>query len=186
MHIYHQEAPSSIYLDAIEEIPLCASIGEPMDPAIQQSIVNTLQYLEQLGLDFERIEDSEEAWLILGFLKTNIGQIRVSVMLRAHERQFVAYAFHPLVVVQPIRGRTAEFIARANYGLPLGKFELDMDDGELRFSVGAMIGAEALSTEEIAELLDISIGTLAHYHTALIQTLYDGMPPEEAVRRADQ
>ena len=157
-----------------------------MDPSIQQSIVNTLQYLEQLGIEFERIEDSEAAWLILGSIRTNIGQIRISVMLRTLERQFVAYAFHPLVVVQPIRGQTAEFIARANYGLPMGKFELDMDDGELRFSVGALIGDSPLTTDEVAELLDISVGTLAHYHTALIQTLYDGLPPEEAVRRADR
>jgi hypothetical protein len=45
-------------------------------------------------------------------------------------------------------------IGFANYALPLGSFEYDPRDGEIRFSVGVPIDATAISFEQFQHLLN--------------------------------
>ena len=85
-----------------------------------------------------------------------------------------------------------EFVTRSNFGLPYGKFELDLDSGDLRFATGsqqAVFGKtdpiDGFSIQQIGELLDNSIGTLAFYHSALIETLYNNTPPKESIAQLE-
>ena len=158
----------------------------PTPEAFNRSVSSALRYLEQIGLSFEIIDDEEDEWLILGYLSTDIGHLRISVLLQQSPPQVVTYAYHTLVVLKPIRGKAAEFIARANYGLPVGNFELDMDDGELRFKVGFPMPPEGATPELIAHTLDVTLGTLAHYHTPLVRTLFDGLTPAEAIEELEK
>lgn len=61
-----------------------------------------------------------------------------AVISRIHpERQQLAvYSVWEERVAEPHRGNVAEFLHRANYGLVLGNFEIDLSDGEVRFKVG--------------------------------------------------
>ncbi len=47
--------------------------------------------------------------------------------------QLAFYSLCPIYVPQPQRGPMAEFLTRANYGLGIGNFEMDMSDGEVRY-----------------------------------------------------
>ncbi len=102
----------------------------------QKSIRNVISLLEELHFEFQLIEDEDLEWLILGNIKTEIGQLRLSVYMQQSASHFVLYLYHPLTILEPLRTTTAEFICRANYGLPIGNFEMDFADGELRFKVG--------------------------------------------------
>lgn len=50
----------------------------------------------------------------------------------------------PLLVPGGCRTAAAETIARANYGLRLGKFEMNLDDGEVRFQVSQILVDDAV------------------------------------------
>ncbi|MGB1012606.1 MAG: YbjN domain-containing protein [Nannocystaceae bacterium] len=52
---------------------------------------------------------------------------------RETEQQFLFFSIFPERVGENFRTVVMEFITRANFGLLLGNFELDLDDGELRF-----------------------------------------------------
>ncbi len=80
-----------------------------------------------------------------------------------------------------MRPVAAELFTRANYGLPLGNFELDMDDGEIRFKTSLDYSGTTLELPIIASLVETAVGSLATYHTALVRTLYDGVPPKNAI-----
>jgi hypothetical protein len=47
--------------------------------------------------------------------------------------QFVFYILTPVKVSQELRQTVAEYITRVNYGLRIGNFEMDYEDGEVRY-----------------------------------------------------
>jgi hypothetical protein len=61
-----------------------------------------------------------------------------ALVTRIHpERQQLAvYSVWEEHVPEAHRANVAEFLHRANYGLVLGNFEIDLSDGEVRFKVG--------------------------------------------------
>ncbi len=81
-----------------------------------------------------------------------------------------------------VRGKLAEFIARANYGLREGKFELDMRDGEVRFH-GRYV---AVADEEPCpmQLAAFLVGVCNHvekYWPGLNGVMVDRVAPEVAI-----
>ena len=154
--------------------------------AFAQSVTAAMTYLSSVGLEFEIIDDESDEWLILGYLETNIGVLRISTLIQRQSAQLIVYAYHSLVVLEPIRHKAAELVTRANYGLSIGNFELDMDDGELRFKVNCQIPPGGMSPHNVGLALDAALGTLAHYHTAFVRCLYDGLTPQEAIDELDQ
>lgn len=55
------------------------------------------------------------------------------VIVPVHDDCFEVYAVISLSASEEVRHETAEFITRANYGLRNGCFEMDFNDGELRY-----------------------------------------------------
>ena len=153
--------------------------------AFAQSVGAAMSYLNSIGLDFEIIDDEADEWLILGYLETNIGLLRISTLIQRPSAQLIIYAYHSLVVLEPIRTKAADLVARANYGLSIGNFELDMDDGELRFKVNCQIPPGGVSAHNVGLALDAALGSLAHYHTAFVRCLYDGLSPKEAIEELE-
>ena len=147
----------------------------------QESIKNVISLLEGLQFKFQLIEDEDLEWLIMGTLQTEIGSLRLSIYMQKSVSHFVLYLYHPLTILEPLRKTAAEFITRANYGLPIGNFEMDFNDGELRFKVGLPVLDIPISRVQFAQALEILINTMVFYHTPLIRTLYDSVPAEEAI-----
>jgi hypothetical protein len=52
------------------------------------------------------------------------------------------YSICPLRVPEDARQEAAQFLARANYGLATGNFELDFDDGEIRYKTVLLVDGE--------------------------------------------
>ncbi len=161
-----------------------------MTPQMQQTIQNVLSYFELLELEVddihetpESLNEQEQTWILFSQVDTDIGILRIAVMIQPHKA--VAYAFHPLVVVKPSLAIAMQFVTRANFGLPLGKFELDVDTGDLRFSSGRE-QEHVFSVSEIADLVDNSLGLLCHYHTPLIECLFNQVPAAQAISRAEE
>lgn len=151
----------------------------------QESIKNIIQLLQGLQFTFELIEDEDEEWLILGLIKTEIGQLRLTVYMQKTMSNFVLYLYHPLTVLQPLRLQAAEFITRANYGLPVGNYELDFEDGELRFKIGLPVLTSPITLAQFGQAIDISLKTIVYYHTPLVRTLFDGIKPAVAIQEAE-
>ena len=147
----------------------------------QESIKNVISLLESLQFQFQLIEDEDLEWLILGNLQTEIGALKLSIYMQKSVSHFVLYLFHPLTILEPLRKTAAEFITRANYGLPIGNFEMDFSDGELRYKVGLPVFDIPVSRGQFAQALEILINTMVYYHTPLIRTLYDGVSAEKAI-----
>ncbi|GGI09463.1 YbjN domain-containing protein [Egicoccus halophilus] len=95
--------------------------------------------------------------------------------------QVAVYSLHPREVPARHRAAMATLLTRANYGLLIGNFELDLADGELRFKTSLDHGADQLTGTLLASLIEHNVAAFDRYLPALDAVL-DG-EVEEADRR---
>lgn len=85
--------------------------------------------------------------------------------------QVVFYGVLPFGATPPVREQTAVALAAINYGLALGKFELDLSDGELRFSTGIEVPGTRLDPLVLDTLLTRALEMLDAYGPLLREQL---------------
>ncbi|MDD6805970.1 MAG: YbjN domain-containing protein [Clostridiales bacterium] len=70
------------------------------------------------------------------------------------------------------RAMALEFITRANYGIRVGNFEMDMSDGEIRYKVYINArGLDSISDEQIEEGIFIAANMLDRYGDGLLKVI---------------
>jgi len=136
------------------------------------------KFLESDEWPFER--DDEK-----GLLKTGISGDGVSfkVFIDAHEEadQLIVYVYSPTAAPEEKRLATAEYIARANYGLKIGNFELDMSDGEVRYKTSIDIEGGQLAEIMVKNLVGVGAGMMHRYYPGLMKLIYSDDSPEACI-----
>lgn len=89
------------------------------------------------------IQLQEEATLRLSF-RGNHGQWTCYARVRDEQKQFVFYSLCPVEAAEHQRLAIAELITRINYGIVSGNFEMDFNDGEIRYKTNIDVGDELL------------------------------------------
>jgi hypothetical protein len=79
------------------------------------------------------------------------------------------------------RVATAEAVSRINCRLGLGNFELDFDDGELRFRSSLDVEDGALSETMVDKMMSYTLYTMDRFHTALMSVAFGSVEPAVAV-----
>lgn len=82
---------------------------------------------------------------------------------RETEKQFIFYSIYPETVPEDKRLPLAELLTRLNYGLIIGNFELDLDDGEVRYKTSIDTTGSALNFQLMKRLVYANIMIMDHY-----------------------
>ena len=128
-------------------------------------------------------QESAERWIMLT-IRCQRGSYRVMATAddrRSLVRVICAYGSY---VPEARRVAVAEAIARINFELAIGSFDLDFADGELRFRTGVDVEDGTLSTTMVDNMIGFGLHTLDRYHDALMHVAFGGEEPASAVRRA--
>jgi hypothetical protein len=97
----------------------------------------------------------------------------------------VFYSVHPRSAPPARLSEVGEFLHRVNYGTIVGNFELDCDDGEIRFKTSLDVEGEALSDVQLEKLATFNVRSMSQY-LALIDAVIDGAAtPREAMEQVD-
>lgn len=80
-----------------------------------------------------------------------------------------------------IREQVAEVVTRANRGLPVGRFDIDLSDGQVSFHIGHAIAPSGLDDATVRRLFGTAMATVDRYFPALMRVMYGGHTPEDAV-----
>lgn len=88
------------------------------------------------------------------------GDLSIQVHVLDHERQVVVYARRGPDTPSGVRPTMSEFVTRANRLLAVGSFDLDLDDGEVRFRVGVDVSDVELPPAIFAQMLRTVLGTM--------------------------
>lgn len=108
-------------------------------------------------------------------------EYRVVTHVNIELEQLYCYACPPFLVPEHRRSAVAEYITRANYGLRIGNFELDMRDGEIRYKASLDFEGVGLCDQLIRTTLYPAVGTLDRYFPGLVSVSNDGADPAEVI-----
>jgi hypothetical protein len=139
-------------------------------------------YLERSGWDVERHPDEP---LLRTVTESRDGTWTCYVRGREREQQLVFYSVHPRSAPAARLAEVAEFLHRVNYGTIVGNFELDCDDGEIRFKTSIDAEGEEVGDVQLEKLATFNVRSMSQY-LALIDAVIDGTAtPRGAMEQVD-
>jgi hypothetical protein len=139
-----------------------------------------VEFFEEDNWDFHWLEGMPI--LSMGFTGKN-GKWTCYAQAREEQEQFVFYSVCPINVPEERRQKAAEFITRANYGMIIGNFELDFNDGEVRYKTSIDVEGSILSPPLIKQMVYSNVIIMDRYLPGVMRVIYgDGTPLEEIGR----
>jgi hypothetical protein len=105
--------------------------------------------------------------------------------MREAQAQFVFYSICPIATPEDKRLAIAEFITRANSGMILGNFELDFEDGEIRYKTSIDVTDDYLSHALIEQLVYANVSMMDAYLPGIRSVIAGEASPAEAIRRLE-
>jgi hypothetical protein len=142
--------------------------------------------MEFLESDSWKYDWDEDRGLLKLMLSSRSKFQSFTIYISIKTNGFSQMILYPLKATEDVRDKVAEFITRANYGLYIGGFEMDYDDGEVRFR-SSLLSADTLpTTEQIKHILYVSINMAEKYANSLAMVLFDVASPKDAVERAEE
>jgi len=101
--------------------------------------------------------------------------------IRVPDRIVAIFVLCPVNIPESARKRLTEFMTMANYGLILGNFEMDMDDGELRFKSTFLYDNDDQPVTEFNQHLFNALFMMDKYFPGIMSVLFAGLEPKIAI-----
>ena len=144
-------------------------------------IPQLVEYLEQMGLRIANV-DQEQEIIELAF-HGNHGQWRmiVGIQQRGEVRKLMLIAPHIGAITKKKRLECLEALMAVNYRIAMGKFGLDLDDGEVRLEEAVPLADGSVTFEQFQLALGAIMQTVAMYHSLLPRIIYGNLSVLEAL-----
>lgn len=144
-------------------------------------IPQLVEYLEQMGLRIANV-DQEQEIIELAF-HGNHGQWRMIVGIQQHGevRKLMLIAPHIGAITKKKRLECLEALMAVNYRIAMGKFGLDLDDGEVRLEEAVPLADGSVTFEQFQLALGAIMQTVAMYHSLLPRIIYGNLSVLEAL-----
>jgi hypothetical protein len=139
--------------------------------------------LSEEGHDFEVKHDGVVITLAFGGPHTSYQ----TFFLIDEDKELIRFYVRPPFRVLPERRlAVAEALTRANYNLPIGNFELDFSDGEVRFKVAIDVEGGKLGSTMIHNMMSAGLTFSDRYYPAIMRVTYADISPEDAIREVEE
>lgn len=137
------------------------------------------EFFQSMGWEANKLE---KVPVITSGLQLPNGEVDIYIHAHDDRKRLLVYVRPkglevPREQMRPI----AEYLTRANYGLPLGNFELDMMDGEINFKTSVELAGCELSPAMVRPLVLTGVETLNYYLPGLQQVLAGEATPAQAI-----
>ena len=107
-----------------------------------------------------------------------------TVFFHAYKDKLIIKIIIPLSAEESERSKVAEFLLRANYGLNVGGFDFDFDDGEISYRISIFCGRDEFTPptyEQIDYAIILGLMMIEKYGNALVKVMFGLVEPEEAI-----
>ena len=115
-------------------------------------------------------------------IRGNIKDLRYLIYVKEHD--YVVYASSPLSADEENSeqmAKMAEFICRANYGLRDGNFEMDFNDGEIRYKCYMNCNGVLPTKKMVGSSIFCPAAMFERYNKGILQILFFDMSAADAV-----
>lgn len=158
-------------------------LKEPPESAATPLLDKVKQFLTEDDWKFEAVPDT--TILRMGFKGDN-GNWTVLAQSKEDYEQVFIYSVWTSNVSEDKRAAAAEYVTRANYGLPIGGFEMDLNDGEVRYKTSIDIEGGELTPTMIKNLLYLNVLTFDKYLGGLNKVVFGGVAAADAIKEIEQ
>ena len=148
-------------------------------------IPQIVDFLTRLGLRIASVSEEEET-IELAFHASH-GQWRMIIGLQHSDeaRKLILLVPHISGVTTRKRLECLEALMAVNYRITIGKFGLDLDDGEIRLEEAIPLANEAISFEQFQLVFGTMIQTVATYYSLIPRILYGNLSAQEALEACE-
>ncbi|MFQ5495231.1 MAG: YbjN domain-containing protein [Phycisphaerae bacterium] len=137
---------------------------------------------EFLTADDVEHELCQDGTKIHGNIRGETAWFKLIVVVAGEHPILVLIVQDSLIIPERKRPAIAEAMVRANYALPIGRFEMDMSDGDLNFYISMPLGDESITHRQFRALFATALGQSFSYHRAFARVVWgDDLSPAEAV-----
>jgi hypothetical protein len=123
----------------------------------------------------------EEEPILQAIFRGESGEWPCYAIAHEEQQQFAFYSLCPVHAPEEMRMAVAECITRANHHLIIGNFELDFEDGEIRYKTSIDVEGDRLSLALIQQMVYANLAMMDHYLPGIMAVLYGGVSPAEAI-----
>ena len=105
--------------------------------------------------------------------------------LYVEQHQFVSYLLLEPTVPEGRVSAATEFVARANFGMKIGNFEIDLNAGAVRYKSSVCYAGLELSKVLVYDTVMMALNSAQPYSGAYLAVVQEGKTPQEAVAEVD-
>ncbi len=114
------------------------------------------------------------------------GRFSVTARVVGHLDHLLFRARAQVTIPERARAAVSEFITRANFGLHIGAFEMDLEDGEVRFKSSLDFQDMVLNDTILHNHLYPVVEAMDNYHMGLLAVASGAKTPAQAIREIEE
>lgn len=138
------------------------------------------------NLNYRIIADNASQTIFNLGMELENGNYDCYIDLRTEENQVLMYTISTTKIPINQRVRIAEYISRANYNLIIGNFELNFEDGKIRYKTSYLYDPNFPNSEEVfLKNMSASFFTMDKYISGIMSIIYANVSPESAVNNVE-
>jgi len=148
-------------------------------------ITHIADYLKQMGIKIAHL-DCEQHTIELSFHGDN-GQWRmvIGIHQRGSASKLMLIVPHVATATSRNRLECLEALMAVNYRIALGKFGLDLEDGEIRLEETVPLANNTISLEQFRLTFSAIMQTASIYHSLLPRIVYGNCSVDEALQACE-
>jgi hypothetical protein len=143
-------------------------------------------YLTQMGLHITDV-DHEQEIIELAFHGDN-GQWRLIVNIQQSDdiRKLMLIVPHIGTITTKKRMECLEALLAVNYRIAMGKFGVDLEDGEIRLEEAVPLANAGITREQFQLVFSAMMQTVAMYHSLIPRIIYGNLTTQQALEACEQ
>ena len=139
-----------------------------------------IAFLDEEGWAYSQIESRP---ILHMDYKGESGEWACYAHAREEDEQFLFYSALPDRVPESKRLTALEFITRVNYAIAIGNFEMDLDDGEIRFKTSIDAEGSDLQNEMIRQMVYSNVMSMDLFLPGIVEVVNQNASPVAVLAR---
>jgi len=149
-------------------------------------IPQIIDFLTHMGLCIANVDQDEEI-IELAFHGDN-GQWRLIINIQQSEeiRKLMFIVPHIGTVTTKKRLQCLEALLAVNYRIAMGKFGIDLEDGEVRLEEAIPLASSGITEDQFQLVFSAMMQTAAMYHSLIPRIIYGNLTTQQALQACEE
>jgi hypothetical protein len=150
------------------------------------NILSALAYEILSEHGYPVVQDEERNGSVQSLINLDSGVYRFELISGSKRQDFTLYLRMPENIPERHRFAVMELLTRLNYRLAIGHFEMDLDDGEVRFVHRQLTEGVNPSHDLLLTLMRISLDLVDTWCPGMLRIVQDGLHPQAVMAEIDE